>query len=140
MLKEYVSGWYFELQQLTFGDVEVLEEECRHLLTTAAAFGSCRYERSPQGISIGPDAAQEAMENIFQHLEDVTPYFDDVPVFSDSWEEQAGMLHSSELHQFIKATTCCSLFLCYIAFMLDIMQILRDKFMPQFAVSHTCFF
>ena len=65
----------------------VVKEECRHLLTTATPFGLFRYKRLPQGISIGPDVAQEAMENLFREFSDnVTIYFDDMAIFSDTWE------------------------------------------------------
>ena len=47
----------------------------------------------PQGLSIGPDVAQEAMENLLRHLTKwVTTYFDDIAIFADTWNELLDVL------------------------------------------------
>ena len=81
---KYVTILDLSDQYYTF----VIKEGSRHYLTTATPFGLFRYKRLPQGINIGPDVAQEAMENLFRHLyRDVSCYIDDISIFSDSWEE-----------------------------------------------------
>ena len=71
----------------------VVKESSRHYLTTATPFGLFRYKRLPQGINIGPDVGQEAMENLLRDLNEwVTCYFDDIAIFSDSWKEHVSMI------------------------------------------------
>ena len=72
----------------------VIKENCHHLLTTAMPFGLYWYKRLPQGISISPDVAQEAMENVLhEFLEWVICYFDDIVLFSNSWEEHIDLIN-----------------------------------------------
>ena len=72
----------------------VIKENCRHLLTTTMPFGLYQYKRLPQGISIGPDIAQEAMENLLhEFLEWVICYFDDIVLFSDSWDKHIDLIN-----------------------------------------------
>ena len=57
-------------------------------------FGLYQYKCLPQGISIGPDIAQEAMENLLcEFLERIICYFDDIVLFSDSWEEHFDLIN-----------------------------------------------
>ena len=72
----------------------VIKENCHHLLTTAMPFGLYWYKRLPQGISISPDVAQEAMENVLhEFLEWVICYFDDSVLSSNSWEEHIDLIN-----------------------------------------------
>ena len=72
----------------------VIKENCHHLLTTATPFGLHWYKQLPQGISISLDIAQEAMENLLREfLEWVICYFDDIALFSDSWEEHIDLIN-----------------------------------------------
>ena len=65
----------------------VLKDTSRYLTTIATPFGLFRYKRLPQGICIGPDVAQEAMENLLRHIDGVEVYFDDIAIFAESWDD-----------------------------------------------------
>ena len=50
---------------------------------TAMAFGLYQYKQLPQGISISPDVAQEAMENLLcEFLDCIVCYFSDIALFT----------------------------------------------------------
>jgi hypothetical protein len=44
------------------------------------------------GIKQSPDIAQAAMEDLFQGVEEVDVYIDDVGIFSNSWKEHVASL------------------------------------------------
>ena len=73
----------------------VVRENDRYSLTIATPFGLFRYKRLPQGMCIGPDVAQEAMENLLREfMEWLSVYFDDIAIFGNSWDE-----HSTQIDQ-----------------------------------------
>jgi hypothetical protein len=66
--------------------------ELKGLCTIATPFGNFKYNRLTIGIKCFPDFAQEAMENIFQEVEDAEVYIDDIGTVSNSWEEHMALL------------------------------------------------
>ena len=62
-----------------------LYEASNKFCTVCTPFGNYRYCRMPMGINQAPDMAQEIMELLLQHLEDVDVYIDNVGVFSNDW-------------------------------------------------------
>lgn len=87
-------GWYC----MTKIDVSMhyytfeLDDESKDLCVITTPFGNFRYNRLPMGISQAPDIAQEVMETLFQTLDEVDNYIDDVGVFSNSWDEHLASL------------------------------------------------
>ena len=72
----------------------VIKENCHHILTTATPFGLGWYKQLPQGISISPDITQEAMESLLcEFLEWVICYFNDIALFSNSWEDHVYLIN-----------------------------------------------
>jgi hypothetical protein len=69
-----------------------LDEESKDLWTIATPFGKFKYDRLPMRLKCSPDFAQELMESIFQEVEDVEVYIDDICAFSNSWEEHMALL------------------------------------------------
>lgn len=63
-----------------------LDDDSKELTTIATPFGLYRYRRLPMGVSIGPDVAQEIIENLFKEIEDIEAYIDDVACFSQDWK------------------------------------------------------
>ena len=43
-------------------------------------------------VSASPDIAQEIMEHVFGHLEDLEIYLNDLAAFSDTWEDHLVLL------------------------------------------------
>ena len=57
-------------------------------------FGLYQYKQLPQGNYFSPDIAEEAMENLLhEFLEWVICYFDDIVLFSNSWEEHINLIN-----------------------------------------------
>ena len=72
----------------------VIKENCRHPFMTAMAFGLYQYKQLPQGISISPDVAQEAMENLLcEFLDCIVYYFNDIALFSNSWAHHIDLIN-----------------------------------------------
>ena len=69
-----------------------LDEKSRELTTFATPHGLYRYKRLPQGLSQSPDIAQEAMDNLFEDVEEVECYMDDIAAFSDDWRKHLQVL------------------------------------------------
>ena len=60
-----------------------LDEESSQRCTIATPYGLYRYKRLPMGVSVGPDIAQQHMENILRDVSEVEIYIDDIAVFSN---------------------------------------------------------
>lgn len=69
-----------------------LDEASKELCTICTPFGNYKYNRLPMGISQSPDIAQEVMEDLFCHLEEVDTYIDDVGCFNDDWSSHIASL------------------------------------------------
>lgn len=63
-----------------------LDETSKELCVICTPFGNYRYNRLPMGVSQSPDIAQEIMESLLRHLEEIDVYIDDIGVFTDSWQ------------------------------------------------------
>jgi hypothetical protein len=63
-----------------------LDDESKNLCAICTPFGDYRYNRLPMGVNQSPDIAQEVMEDLFRSFDEVDFYFDDVGVFSPTWE------------------------------------------------------
>jgi hypothetical protein len=55
-------------------------------------FGNYRYTHCVMGVKQSPDIAQAVMEDLFQGVEEVDIYIDNVGIFSNSWEEHVSSL------------------------------------------------
>ena len=62
------------------------------MCTIATPFGFYRYRRLPMGVSTAPDIAQEVIERVLGHLEDLEMYIDDLAAFLDSWDAHLVLL------------------------------------------------
>ena len=70
-----------------------LDEESSQRCTIATPFGLYRYKRLPMGVSVGPDIAQQRMEDILRDIDDIEIYIDDIAVFSNgSYEDHVAKL------------------------------------------------
>jgi hypothetical protein len=63
-----------------------LDEESKKYCTTCTPFGNYQYNRLAMGINQSPDVAQEIMEDLFRHMDEVDNYIDDVGCFNDEWQ------------------------------------------------------
>jgi hypothetical protein len=67
-----------------------LDDASKDLCTICTpGFGNYRHTRCAMGVKQSPDIAQAAMEDLFQGVEEVDVYIDNVGIFSNSWEEHA---------------------------------------------------
>jgi hypothetical protein len=63
-----------------------LDDESSWLCVTVTPFGKFRYTRLPMGVHMSPDIAQDIMEEIFQDMDEIDVYIDDIGIWSDDWE------------------------------------------------------
>ena len=63
-----------------------LDEESKNLCTICTPFGNYKYNRLAMGINQSPDIAQEIMEDLFCHMDEVDNYIDDVGCFNNDWQ------------------------------------------------------
>ena len=85
---KFLSKMDLSMQYYTFE----LDDESAELCTIATPFGLYRYRRLPMGVSASPDIAQEIMERVLGHLEELEIYLDDLAAFSDTWEDHLILL------------------------------------------------
>lgn len=85
---KFLSKLDLSMQYYTFE----MDDESADLCTIATPFGLYRYRRLPMGVSASPDIAQEIMERVLGHLEDLEVYLDDIAAFSGTWEEHLVLL------------------------------------------------
>ena len=85
---KFLSKLDLSMQYCTFE----LDDESVELCTIATPFGLYRYRRLPMGVSASPDIAQEIMERVLGHIEELEICLDDLAAFSDSWEEHLKVL------------------------------------------------
>ena len=76
------------MQYYTF----VLDEPSHNLCTFTMPFGLYRYCRLPMGISKSPDTVTEMMHSIFDDIEGIEFYIDDIGVFSSMWPNHLSLL------------------------------------------------
>lgn len=71
-----------------------LDDDSKELTTFATPFGLFRYTRCPMGITVAPDLAQEAMDQLTLDLQDVCTYFDDSLIHSWDWDTHLSTLET----------------------------------------------
>ena len=64
-----------------------LDEASSNMCVIVTPFQKYRYLRLPMGLSCSPDFCQEIMHSIFQDMDDVVVYIDDIGIWSDSYDE-----------------------------------------------------
>ena len=69
-----------------------LDDESKELCMLAMPFGLYHYKRLPMGVLPAPDVAQEIMERVLGHLENLEMYIDNLAAFSDSWKAHLVLL------------------------------------------------
>jgi transposase InsO family protein len=75
-----------------------LDPDSRKLCTIILPFGKFEYQRLPQGISVGPDIFQEKMNELFDGMDYIRAYIDDILVltkgdFDDHLEKLDATFH-----------------------------------------------
>jgi len=71
-----------------------VKPECQHLLTINTHLGLFRHTRLPFGISTAPSLWQKAMSQIFQGLQGVIVFIDDILVTGRTREEHTRNLYN----------------------------------------------
>ena len=71
-----------------------VKPECQHLLTSNTHLGLFRHTRLPFGISTAPSLWQKAMAQIFQGLQGVIVFIDDILVTGRTREEHTRNLRN----------------------------------------------
>jgi Reverse transcriptase (RNA-dependent DNA polymerase) len=82
-LYEYFTKLDISMQYYTFE----LGDDSKDLCTICTSFGNYRYNRLPMGIKQSPDVAQQIMEDSLRSFPEADVYFDDIGIFSNSWQE-----------------------------------------------------
>ena len=103
---------YFSKLDLSKGYFQVpLKEECKQFTAFKTSMGLMEFNYLPFGLSTAAPTFQRAMYKALHHLPFVASYFDDILIFSDSWEEHLKHIDStlealSKAHFTVKPTKC----------------------------------
>ena len=69
-----------------------LDDESSDLCTFITPFGRYRFPVIPFGLSCVPEIYQMAMDNLFEECPDISPYFDDIMLYSKNLEDHCKKL------------------------------------------------
>lgn len=87
-LSELHGSQYFTVLDAATAFLQVpLDSHSSKICTIATPFGRFRYKTMPYGISSAPEVYQKIINQIFEGLDGVVPYMDDVLIYGRSQEE-----------------------------------------------------
>lgn len=88
VIAELNGAEYFTVLDATTAFLQVpIDESSSNLCTIATPFGRYRYKTMPYGINSAPEVYQKLINHIFDGLEGVVPYIDDVLIWGKTIEE-----------------------------------------------------
>ena len=90
---------YFSKLDLTKGYFQIpIKEECKQYTAFKTSMGLMEFNYLAFGLSTAASTFQRAMNKALNHLPFVASYFDDILIFSNSWEE-----HLSHINETLEA-------------------------------------
>ncbi|GBM05201.1 Uncharacterized protein K02A2.6 [Araneus ventricosus] len=95
LFSELEEAKYFSLLDASCSFLQIpLTEESSKLCTIATPFGRYQFCRLPYGLTSSPEVYQKTIENIFNGINGILIYIDDILVYGKTQEEHDAKLKS----------------------------------------------
>ncbi|GBN42352.1 Transposon Ty3-I Gag-Pol polyprotein, partial [Araneus ventricosus] len=95
LFSELEGAKYFSLLDASCAFLQIpLTEESSKLCTIATPFGRYKFYRLPYGLTSSPEVYQKTIENIFNGINGILIYIDDILVYGKTQEEHDAKLKS----------------------------------------------